>query len=147
MKFDVEKLSQPISRPEQDVVCNELKALYEPPPEEDVVIRVRALDADGFMGSITAGENQVAEAFVQAIDGKDTGSTADILRAALGLGEGRTPVVKRMIESVVRGSDLEHQQVATIADYYPMVLMRLSNAISELTGKGGALKKKESAPE
>jgi len=146
MNFDPEKLNQDVQRPEADVVCNELKALYDPAPEEDVVIRVHALDADGFMGSITAGENQVAEAFVKAIDGQETKGAADILRRALGLGEGRLPAVNRMIESVVRGSDLQHEQAAKIADYYPMVLMRLGNKISELTGKGGELKKKESAP-
>jgi len=149
MDFDFEKLHQDIRRPEQGVVCNELKALYSPYPkeEEDLIIRVRALDADGLMVSIGTGENPLVDAVIQAMETQETKGATEMLRTALGIGEGRTPVVKRMIEAVVRGSDLNHELAARIADFFPTVLVRLSNVITELTGRGGELKKNESEQE
>jgi len=144
IEFNLEKLYQPMQRLEAEVVCNELKALYKPPPKENIIIKVWALDATGLMASIGVGENSMAEAVVKALESKETADAAKILRDVLGLGEGQSPEVRRMIETVVRGSELDHDQAAKIAAHYPMVLYRLSQKISDLTGRGSELKKKSS---
>ncbi len=146
LEFDSEKLKQPLQRAEGEVLCNELKALYEPPPEGDIIIKVRALDTSGLMASVGAGSNDLAEAVIMALDSKRTADAAQVLKNALGLGEGQSPEVRRMIETVVRGSDLDHETAARISEHFPMVLYRLSQKISELTGQGSVLKKKVSRP-
>ena len=149
MRFEPEKLSQELEAREEEVVCNELKTLYEPPPEEDLVFRVRGLSGNDL---VAVSSKRDTNAFVEMLsnalaekNGKDGGAA---IRGLLGIfSDELHPELKYRVELVVRGAVepvIDYPLAAKLAKDFYVVLHRLSEKVLELTGQGARLKKKSS---
>ena len=146
MQFDPEKLNQELEQRAAEVVVNELKELYDSPPKEDLIFKVRGLSGN----DMTLVSNA-----------RDTGKFVEMLSDALGAGNGKEgsrairgllglfdddlhPQLKYRVEIVVRGSvepKIDHALAAKLARDFYVVLFRISDKILELTGQGARLKK------
>ncbi len=146
MEFDPQKLNQELESRTGEVVVNELKELYDPPPKEDLIFHVRGL---------------IGNEMVLVSNTRDTGKFLEMLTDALGAGNGKEgskairsllgvfdddlhPQLKYRVEIVVRGSidpKIDHALAARLARDFYVVLFRISEKILELTGLGAQVKK------
>ena len=149
MQFDPQKLNQELEAREAEVVVNELKALYDSPPEEDLTFKVRGLSG-----------NDMAK--VSSL--RDSGKFVEMLSDALGKGNGKQgseairsllgifdddlhPELKYRVELAVRGAVdplIDYPLAGKMAKEFYVVLHRISDKILELSGLGSQVKKNSS---
>jgi len=146
MNFDQSKLSQDLEPRTGEVVCNELKALYEPAPEEDLVITVRGLPGND-LAAVAAMRNTNAfiETLSEALVTKNGKDGAGAIKGLLGLFDDELhPELKYRVEILVRGAlepKIDYPAAVKLARDFYVVLYRLSEKILEVSGLGAQLKK------
>jgi hypothetical protein len=163
MIFDPNKLNQELEPRTGEVVCNELRTLYEgselrvsssgaenPRPEtrdpEPIIFKVRGLTGNEFVK--VAGARDSARFAEMLTDALGTGNGKDGARAIRGLlglfDDELHPQLKYRVELVVYGSvepRIDHALAAKLAKDFCVVLHRISDKVLELTGLGAQLKK------
>lgn len=149
MNFDPQKLNQELETRSAEVICNELKALYDPEPLEDIVFKMQGLTGnDMAVISGTRDTGKFIEMLSEALTKNNGHQGADAIRSMLGIfDDSLHPQLKYRVELVVRGSAdpvIDYPLAAKMAKDFYIVLYRLSEKVLELTGLGSQLKKKSS---
>ncbi len=149
MNFDPQKLSQELEAREAEVVCNELKVLYDPEPQENIVFKMRGLSGNDIVQVSGARDTgRFVEMLSEALTKNNGHEGAEAIRSMLGIfDEGLHPELKYRVELVVRGAvepKIDYPLAAKMAKDRYVVLNRLSDKLLELTGLGAQLKKKSS---
>lgn len=154
MIFDLSKLSQELEPRTAEVVCNELKSLYEPEVggqksevSDDIVFKVRGLSGtDIVMVSSRRDTNVFVEMLSDALVKKNGKDGGEAIKGLLGLfDEELHPELKYRVEILVRGSlepKIDYPMAVKLARDFYVVLHRLSEKILELSGQGAQVKKK-----
>ncbi len=146
MIFEPQKLNQELSPRMAEVECNELKELYDPPPAEDLIVKVR-----GLLGNDIAkvGEVRDSPKFVEmlsdALATKNGKQGSDAVRSLLGIFDDKLhPDLRYRVEVIVKGTiepNIDYPLAAKMATDFYVVFNRLSEKILELTGLGSQVKK------
>ena len=149
MIFEPQKLNQDLEPRTVEVECNELKELYDPPPSEDLIFKVRGLlGNDVALVSGVRDSSKFVDMLSEALATKNGKQGAEAVRSLLGVFDDKLhPELRYRVELVVRGAvepKIDYPLAAKIATDFYVVLNRLSEKILELTGLGSQVKKKSS---
>jgi len=156
MQFEPAKLNQELEPRTAEVVCNELKSLYEvgavrepPVPSEDIVIKVRGLDGNELAAvSARRDTNVFVEMLSEALVKKNGREGGEAIKGLLGLFDDELhPELKYRVEIAVKGAvepKLDYPDAVRLARDFYVVLHRLSEKVLELSGLGSQVKKKSS---
>ncbi len=149
MIFEPEKLNQNLEPRIVEVECNELKELYDSPPAEDLIFKVRGLlGNDVAMVSAVRDSPNFIEMLSNALATKNGKQGAEAVRSLLGIFDDKLhPELRYRVELVVRGAvepKIDYPLAAKMAADFYVVLNRLSEKVLELTGLGSQIKKKSS---
>jgi hypothetical protein len=150
MQFDPQKLNQELEPRTADVVVNELKALYDPAPDEDLIFTVRGLNGNDLVAvSSKRDTNTFVEMLSEALIKKNGKEGGEAIKGLLGLFDDELhPELKYRVELIVRASlepKIDYPLAVKLAREFYVVLHRLSEKILELSGLGAQLKKKSSS--
>lgn len=147
MAFKADRFSQATFRHRtKEVPVSELSAWFE--EGDEPVFVVRGVTADELARCKEAHTNNLrAIAIADALRGESRAEITQAVREAIG----RAPEDKhhdvafrqQMVLSGLVEPELDEPAIATIAEHYPMVLWRLSEAINGLTGQGSEAGKKQ----
>ena len=150
MNFDPQKLNQELEPRTDEVVVNELKALYDSAPTENLICLVRGLSGnDLVLVSARRDTNAFVEMLSEALLKKSGEAGAEAIKGLLGLfDDDLHPELKYRVEVIVRGCvepKIDYPLAVKLARDFYVVLHRLSEKILELSGLGSQLKKKSSS--
>jgi hypothetical protein len=146
MDVDLTKLNKNVEYRTTPVKVNELKKMYDLPEgsKEDLYITVRGLS----LGEMMTAKDEAGQVMQNVIAGMAaamaSGNAADITGPLEDM-KHMNEVARLHFFSVLAGCinpKFEEADVAHLAKFYPGVLIKLSNAIFELTGAGPEAKKK-----
>jgi len=146
MDVDFTKLNREVKYRTKQVRVNELKKLYDLPPDskEDLFITVRALSlGEMMMAKDEAG--QVMQNIITGMAAAMASGNPDDIKGPLEDMKHMNEVARLHFFSVLAGCvkpEMAEADVAHLAKFYPNVLIKLSTEIFELTGTGPAAKKK-----
>ncbi len=147
MTFDKKKFMKTSFEPRtQKVPVPDLKEFFDDDAELFWVVR----NLSGHeLGKINEAEqrNKAISAILDGIISVDAKDKVDAIKASIGLGDNTPSDIARRLEMLTIGSVdpvIDHEMAVKVCTYYPIEFYQLTNAITQLTGQGAQVKKKQS---